>query len=115
MPVLHWEAIRIVLHKLARRTVGGIMCVMSICLQCMRPVSVESASFSLGCILLPTHNVAFVDRPVIKTLGITPDFQIASSRTFKCGGKWRYYPQSSSTLWNYSKCGVYTVESEAGC
>jgi hypothetical protein len=25
------------------------------------------------------------------------------------------YPQSSSTLWNYSKCGVYTVESEAGC
>jgi hypothetical protein len=24
------------------------------------------------------------------------------------------YPQSSSTLWNYSKCGVYTVESEAG-
>jgi hypothetical protein len=24
-------------------------------------------------------------------------------------------PQSSSTLWNYSKCGVYTVESEAGC
>jgi hypothetical protein len=20
-----------------------------------------------------------------------------------------------STLWNYSKCGVYTVESEAGC
>jgi hypothetical protein len=27
----------------------------------------------------------------------------------------RNYPQSSSTLWNYSKCGVYTVESEAGC
>jgi hypothetical protein len=26
-----------------------------------------------------------------------------------------YYPQSNSTLWNYSKCGVYTVESEAGC
>jgi hypothetical protein len=25
------------------------------------------------------------------------------------------YPQSSSTLWNYSKCGVYTVGSEAGC
>jgi hypothetical protein len=25
------------------------------------------------------------------------------------------YPQSSSMLWNYSKCGVYTVESEAGC
>jgi hypothetical protein len=25
-----------------------------------------------------------------------------------------YNPQSSSTLWNYSKCGVYTVESEAG-
>jgi hypothetical protein len=25
------------------------------------------------------------------------------------------HPQSSSTLWNYSKCGVYTVESEAGC
>jgi hypothetical protein len=25
------------------------------------------------------------------------------------------YPQSSSTLWNYRKCGVYTVESEAGC
>jgi hypothetical protein len=25
------------------------------------------------------------------------------------------YPQSSSTLWDYSKCGVYTVESEAGC
>jgi hypothetical protein len=25
------------------------------------------------------------------------------------------FPQSSSTLWNYSKCGVYTVESEAGC
>jgi hypothetical protein len=24
-------------------------------------------------------------------------------------------PHSSSTLWNYSKCGVYTVESEAGC
>jgi hypothetical protein len=24
-------------------------------------------------------------------------------------------PQSSSTLWNYSKCGVYTVESEEGC
>jgi hypothetical protein len=24
-------------------------------------------------------------------------------------------PQSSSTLRNYSKCGVYTVESEAGC
>jgi hypothetical protein len=24
-------------------------------------------------------------------------------------------PQSSSTLWNYGKCGVYTVESEAGC
>jgi hypothetical protein len=24
-------------------------------------------------------------------------------------------PQSSSTLWNYSKCGIYTVESEAGC
>jgi hypothetical protein len=23
--------------------------------------------------------------------------------------------QSSSTLWNYNKCGVYTVESEAGC
>jgi hypothetical protein len=23
--------------------------------------------------------------------------------------------QGSSTLWNYSKCGVYTVESEAGC
>jgi hypothetical protein len=22
-------------------------------------------------------------------------------------------PQSNSTLWNYSKCGVYTVESEA--
>jgi hypothetical protein len=30
-------------------------------------------------------------------------------------GDWRTYPQSSSTLWNYSKCGVYTVESEAGC
>jgi hypothetical protein len=27
----------------------------------------------------------------------------------------KIYPQSSSTLWNYSKCGVYTVESEAGC
>jgi hypothetical protein len=26
-----------------------------------------------------------------------------------------WYPQSSSTLWNCSKCGVYTVESEAGC
>jgi hypothetical protein len=25
------------------------------------------------------------------------------------------YPQSISTLWNYSKCGIYTVESEAGC
>jgi hypothetical protein len=25
------------------------------------------------------------------------------------------YPQCSSTLWNYSTCGVYTVESEAGC
>jgi hypothetical protein len=25
------------------------------------------------------------------------------------------YPQSSSKLWNYSKCGVYTVEGEAGC
>jgi hypothetical protein len=24
-------------------------------------------------------------------------------------------PQSSSTLWNYSKCGVCAVESEAGC
>jgi hypothetical protein len=29
--------------------------------------------------------------------------------------RWQRYPQSSSTLWNYSKCGVYTVESEAGC
>lgn len=76
-PVLHSEAIRIVFHKLARRTVGGIMCVMSICLQCIRPVSVESASFSLGCTVLPTHNVAFVDRSVIKALGIPPDFQIA--------------------------------------
>jgi hypothetical protein len=28
---------------------------------------------------------------------------------------WVQNPQSSSTLWNYSKCGVYTVESEAGC
>jgi hypothetical protein len=28
---------------------------------------------------------------------------------------YRTHPQSSSTLWNYSKCGVYTVESEAGC
>jgi hypothetical protein len=25
------------------------------------------------------------------------------------------YPESSSTLWNYSKWGVYTVDSEAGC
>jgi hypothetical protein len=31
------------------------------------------------------------------------------------GDKGSDYPQSSSTLWNYSKCGVYTVESEAGC
>jgi hypothetical protein len=27
----------------------------------------------------------------------------------------KYNTQGSSTLWNYSKCGVYTVESEAGC
>jgi hypothetical protein len=26
-----------------------------------------------------------------------------------------WIPQSSSTLWNYSKCGVYTAKSEAGC
>jgi hypothetical protein len=30
-----------------------------------------------------------------------------------------YYDEQTSTvssaLWNYSKCGVYTVESEAGC
>jgi hypothetical protein len=25
------------------------------------------------------------------------------------------HPQSSSMLWNYTKCGVYIVESEAGC
>jgi hypothetical protein len=27
----------------------------------------------------------------------------------------KYNTQGSYTLWNYSKCGVYTVESEAGC
>jgi hypothetical protein len=60
-PVLRSETIRTVFHKLALHTVGGITCVMSIRLQCtIRPVSAEPASFSLGCIVLPTHNVAFV-------------------------------------------------------
>jgi hypothetical protein len=34
---------------------------------------------------------------------------------FKMDIKGKGHPQSSSTLWNYSKCGIYTVESEAGC
>jgi hypothetical protein len=35
---------------------------------------------------------------------LLPDYMVLHPRN----------PQSSSTLWNYSKCGVYTVESEAG-
>jgi hypothetical protein len=44
------------------------------------------------------------------------DFQETTRRYIHEDGIIIYiYTQSSSTLWNYSKCGVYTVESEAGC
>jgi hypothetical protein len=48
-PVLRSELIRIVFHKLAHHTVGGIMYVMSICLHCtIRLVNAESPHFRQG-------------------------------------------------------------------
>jgi hypothetical protein len=37
------------------------------------------------------------------------------SQVLRCLSNAVCNPQSSSTLWNYSKCGIYTVESEAAC
>jgi hypothetical protein len=86
---------------------------------------------ALGSVVLPPLSEGLIIGKIEKTEGIelprevlveplglgTPGAYLAqvASRVLTSGDLDKLNPQSSSTLWNYSKCGVCTVESEAGC
>jgi hypothetical protein len=57
----------------------------------------------------------YVDRHYYSLLDVRKKMEIFLSVFSRLWIMDRNDPQSSTTLWNYSKCGVYTVESEAGC